>query len=208
MASLVVPNGGQLRLHWVMGTELAFNVLGLRIGSGAVVDLAVANALGDAVSSAFNTATLSINLDSGTVLQGVGVRDLRQANLPEIMSSTFVEKVGTGGGSRSSYLNSLCVTLRTAKAGKSFRGRVYLPLDASGAVNEEIGEYLTGPVDNGRNFIQMLRQAIAASAPLAGNFSLAVVSRKEGVEQATPVTSEVVRSPIITTQKRRMPRRG
>jgi len=68
-------------------------------------------------------ATLSA-LATTLVFTGVGVIDLRAANNPEI-SSTGTSLAGTGTAVALPDQVSCVVTLRTAFAGRSFRGRVY-----------------------------------------------------------------------------------
>lgn len=205
MPSLVVPSGGQLRVGFQSSNSAVWNVFGLWLGPGAVVDQGVANELASCVTSAWNTALAAAHVDSQTTLQYIDVRDLRQANLPAY-AGTFVPIPGTGVGERTSQSIALCITLRTAKAGKSFRGRVYLPFDCGSSFDAETALYTTTAEQAGENYVQMLRQAISNSSTLAGNFQLAVLSRERLV--STPVTSSTCRSPLATSQRRRLPKRG
>lgn len=136
--SPVVNNAVQVRLIWSLGPELAINVLNGVASAGVTVNQGFANTLGAAIKSSF-TAQLAAQMHPSTALQKVGVRDLRQANMPEFRDSgTFV--AGTGTGDPLPKQTALCVTLRTAASGKSFRGRVYLggfteaANDANGAI--------------------------------------------------------------------------
>jgi hypothetical protein len=205
MPALVVPSGAQLRMRWLAGQQDLFTVLGLWLGPGAVVDQSAANEFSTITASAWTTSTVAQDFDVSTLLLNVGVRDLRQANLPEYIG-TSLNNAGSAVGERTSIATALCVTLRTSRAGKSYRGRVYLPMDGGGAFDAETHSYAGASSDRGNNFITMLRQGIANSALLGGNFQLAVVSRK--LFTATPVTANSVRSVIGTSQRRRIPKRG
>lgn len=212
MPSLVVPNGGQLRIGWTINNEPANNVLGLRIATGAVVDQAVANAMATNVTAAIATAALMTVVDSQTSIVQVGIRDLRTANQPEIIG-VFASQAGLGAGEQVGHEVAFCVTLRTALAGGKFRGRSYLPLNAAAALDEETATFGAAAASAGVVFLREIRENIAADASLGGNFSLAVISRPDPTEDppwlgaATPITTEVNRSSIKTTQRRRIPAR-
>lgn len=126
MAALQITNGLQLKLYYNITSQLAINVMGMTPSGTVTVNQALAETIGAMVKSAW-TAQLGPHMNTSNQLVRVGIRDLRIANLPEFRD-TGAPVSGTGGVSEAlpAYV-ALVVTLRTAKAGKSFRGRVYLP---------------------------------------------------------------------------------
>lgn len=121
--SQIVPNTIEVRTLGVIANQLAINVFHAIAGS-AVVNQALANTLGAAIKAAW-TANLGALCPSQTSLVRVGVRDLRVEHGPEFLDAGAAV-VGTGVGDVLPGQVALCLTLRTAQAGKSFRGRTYL----------------------------------------------------------------------------------
>lgn len=125
MASLVVPNACQVRFVWTAsGVPFALNVLGARKVGAVTVNQALANSLGAAIKSAFTSGTLDSRLHSSIALASVGIRDISAANLPEFMEAG-APAPGTGATGLLPPQVALCATLRTNRAGKSYRGRYY-----------------------------------------------------------------------------------
>jgi hypothetical protein len=121
---LVIPSTVQIRLLWILNAQLGVNVLHGIAAGGTVVNQALANTLGTSIKSAFTT-NLAPHMNSNTALTKVGVRDIRAANLPEFLDvATGVGGVAVGDALPSNV--ALCLTLRTASSGKSFRGRAYI----------------------------------------------------------------------------------
>lgn len=205
MAALVIPNGGQLSLVWAVGSERSYNVLGLNVSPGGVFDQTTANAFGAVVSSAFTSSSIAASIDAGTALTAVAIRDLRVANMAEI-GATFTPMFGTAVGDKLSNATAAVYTLRTAKAGKSYRGRVYLPIDGAGARTGDTQAYSTAAYNAGDAFLAAIKTGIDGNATLAGQFHLAVLSRE--LLLSTIVVDIVSRSPVFGSQRRRIPKRG
>lgn len=126
MVALQITNGLQLKLYYNITTQLAINVLGMTPTGTVTVNQALAETIGAMVKSAWS-AQMAPHCSTANSLVRVGIRDLRIANLPEFRD-TGAAVPGTGGIAEAlPAYTALVVTLRTAKAGKSFRGRVYLP---------------------------------------------------------------------------------
>lgn len=122
---LVVGNAVQVRLLWSVDTELGINVLNFRASGSVAVAQPLADSVGIAIKQAF-VANWAPHCASSVILQRVGVRDLRTANGPEFRDSGNPSP-GTNPNTGLPKGVSVGVTIRTAKAGKSFRGRTYLP---------------------------------------------------------------------------------
>lgn len=198
---LVVPNAAQLRLIWSLGGQLyALNVLGVVAPGGVAITQAVANTIGAAVKAGLGTSTLGANLHPTVALANVGLRDVRTASQPEYLDAS-APVVGTGTGDLLPPQVAIVVTLRTALAGQSYRGRVYLPGFAEGT-NSSTGTSALGtaPV----NFIAAIKSTLQGNA-----MDLGVLSRPNA--DATPprfgminvVTSIVMRDTVWDTQRRR-----
>jgi hypothetical protein len=129
---LVLATAVQVRLHWSFNGALCFNVLGGIVGGGYSNSQAHANALGTAVLASFTSSGLKALMASTTSLIAAGIRDLRTANQVEYVSVAS-PVVGTGSGDPLPNELAAVVTLRTALAGKSFRGRNFF----SGGIKAE-----------------------------------------------------------------------
>src|SRR5882672_3363229 len=124
MASLVIPSAVQVRLHWTLNGVDCFNVLGGSVAGGFAASQAIANTIGAAILGRFTSSGLAALCATTTSLISVGLRDIRTANQPEFVSVAAAVP-GTGAGNPLPNQLAAVVTLRTALAGRSFRGRAY-----------------------------------------------------------------------------------
>jgi hypothetical protein len=201
---LVVSSGGFAVLHWDVRGQAVVNVLGLHIQPAGLVNQTTANAIATDIRSALSASNLINYQHTATHLVTVGVRDLRQANLPEYVG-VMTQTAGLNTGEPLVLSTALVVTLRTAFAGKSYRGRVYLPVDGDNAWDGAAQAYTSLAVSAADGFIGNIITYLANDAALASNFHLAVVSREKAVSNV--VISHQVRSPINGTQRMRVPSR-
>jgi len=204
----------------------AINVLHGIAPAGLAVNQALANTLGAAIKTAW---TSNIGpLSSGTCqLIRVGVRDMRTPNQTEYLD-TGAPVSGTSVSEALPSQVALCITLRTALAGKSFRGRVYL---GGFAETENIANGLasTATANASIAFLTAVQNAMDASSL---NFAVAsrpaerylitkTVFHNDGTETVTTIgkgnarsggTAEVTsmesRNAVWETQRRRMNSRG
>lgn len=201
MPQLVVANAGQLRLIWALGGQLyALNVMGV-VNSGSVaITQALTNTIGTAIKSSFTSSGLGSQVHTTVTLANVGLRDLRTANTAEFID-TGGAVAGTSAGDLLPPQVAICITLRTAQAGRSFRGRVYLPGFAE-AENTAAG--IKSNLGNPVGFITGIQSALVAQS-----LNLGVLSRPRVAPLTpsagfiTPVTSIVARDAIWDTQRRR-----
>ena len=122
---LVIANCIQVRLGSVAAGLGAYNVLHFIKAGTATIDQAAAEAIGAAAKTAW-TANMAPLCAANSALVRVSVRDLTAPNLPEF-SDTGAAALGVDTAAQPMPAGvALCITLRTAKSGKSFRGRVYL----------------------------------------------------------------------------------
>lgn len=181
MPSLVIPNTIQCRLVWNLdGAEHAVNVLHFRNDNNVVVDQALANQ----VATAINTASSALHagvayrqrIANNFTLQKVTLRNIHAANQPEIENAVQPVFTGQDPGAILPVATALVVTLRTPLAGKSFRGRVFLPGFSAGS-NTGLGTPSADVVTHAVIFVN----AIDTNVQAATTLRLAVASRKLGV---------------------------
>lgn len=193
MAALVIPNAGMLTLQW-SGSQGAWNnVLGL-IGVPAlpIFDQTLANGIFADVKTAATNSALMSNMATTVVLEGVKIRSLSVANQPEFVGAG-TPLAGGGTGDMLPLSVAACITIRTAFAGKRFRGRVYL----SGwdeLMNDASGRQAAAVNTTGVAFLQGL-----AGALLARSMDLAVLGRPRDAV-TIPAKNIVALSGIVNRQ--------
>lgn len=149
----IIANCGQLTLNWSGPSRTWRNVYGV-IGNPTlpVFDQTLANALFTGISSVFGTSGLGPLLSDLAILESITIRDLHVANSAPITSTGT--PVGGGGTGDMLPLNTAAVvTLRTAFAGKSFRGRSYIT-GFTEAVNDVNGRISTAANTAAVAFVQ------------------------------------------------------
>jgi hypothetical protein len=205
---LVLANAVQVRLHWSFNGILGFNVLAGSVGGGYVNSQAHANALGTAVLGHFTSSGLAALMATTTSLLHVGIRDLRVANQVEYVSAAAAVP-GTGAGNPLPNELAAVVTLRTAQAGKSFRGRAYF----GGAI---VGENTAaGQIAAGFNTALATFMTNVQTDMTAEGITLSILSRPRFANLTppadvqtyagalTPVTAILTRDIEWDTQRRR-----
>lgn len=128
MAALVIPNAVLIRLVWsgsLGGTPV--NVIGARKTGATIVNQALADQVSTVIKANFTSSGYAGFVQTTQQLVSVGVRDLSQANNPEYIGAGAAVAGTQAAGKSLPPQVAMCITLRTAKAGKSYRGRVYLP---------------------------------------------------------------------------------
>ena len=198
-----VPTPGTIEvvLNQTYFNELVVNVLNVRVPTP-----------GDGVSAAqvatdveaFWQTYMRPNVSTSLALASIVVRDI---SVEDGQVGTFLPTGNTAGEQNSPGLPAsvaLCVTHRTNRAGRSYRGRTY--------VCGMVEQFVTGNlVDNS------LAQNIAGGfnalrATLAGHgFELGVKSLRNNkqprtVGEFTPIQTSLVRDLRVDSQRRRLPR--
>lgn len=170
MPALRVDNAGLLTLTWFNATTVFKNVLGVNVPAGKVIDQTVANALDTAIKGGFTSSALISKISPTVSLSSVGIRDIRTTNNAEFIGSGAAV-AGTGTGDPLPLQNATVVTLRTARAGRSFRGRVYL----SGFTETE--NTTSGAVNSASNVAAVAFITSIQTALSNNGMNLAIVSR-------------------------------
>lgn len=204
MPATVVPNAAQLRLIWALsGQPYAVNVIGVNKLATPTITQAIANTVGAAVKAALAPSGLGPLVGTAVTLANVGLRDIATANQPEFLDAG-APVAGTAAGDLLPPQISFVVTLRTALAGKSYRGRVYLTGFAE-AANGATGQASAGTGTACVAFINSIANALGTSS-----MNLAVVSRPaplavppRPVGMVNNVVNSISRDLIWDTQRRR-----
>ncbi len=198
----------QVRLHWSYNGKLGFNVLGGQVGGGYTNSQGHADTLGTAVLGRFTSSGMKALCATTTSLLGVGIRDIRAANLVEYVSTAGAVP-GTGGTDPLPNAAAAAITLRTAFAGKHFRGRAYFSgadeaqNDAAGhiatAFNTALVAFLTGVQSD------MGTEGITLGVLSRPNFLNLVppLDVEDYAGASTPVTAIVARDVVWDSQRRR-----
>lgn len=192
---LVVPNAALLRCLWNLGgVPSAVNVYGVDNASSVAITQTLTNTVGAAVKAALTSSGLGAAISSQVSLASVGIRDLGSANAPEFIDAA-VATAATGTGDLLPLNVSLCVTLRTALAGRSFRGRSYI-WGWTETRNTSAGTADATAQTAAKAFVDAVESSLAASG-----LHLAVVSRH--LSQRNRVTSTQVRDGVWDTMRKR-----
>lgn len=176
----IIPNGALVRLLWSVNGELAINVFGARVGGTTNINQALAESLGSAIKSAY-TVNLAANASTTTSLVRVGVRDMRVEHQPEFRDTGAPVTGQTTSDSLPGNV-AICITLRTAQAGKSFRGRNYIG-GLSEDANDPQGRIGAASASAAVAFVSAIRTAMTSNG-----LTLAVASRPS---ERTVVTETV-----------------
>lgn len=209
MAALVITNAALVRLIWTLnGTQYAVNVMGALNTGPATFNQALANSLGAAIKSSFTSSGWGARVSSDVALAAVGVRNIDQANQAEFVDNG-VAVAGTGATDPLPPQTALVITLRTALAGPSFRGRIYLPGACEGE-SDTNGTCTAAAAANAASWVNTI-----ASNMLANGLTMAVLSRPRAAATipaktitakggfATAVNAIVNRDLVWDTQRRR-----
>lgn len=126
MPPVIITGSLNIRIVWTQAAApLAFNVVNANIGGAAVVNQAMANTIAGFLDAAHTSSALETLQPTSVSLDRVEIRDVRQANQALIPAS--IASPGTSVGELLPRGVALGVTARTALAGRSFRGRNFIP---------------------------------------------------------------------------------
>lgn len=190
---MVVPQGAEVKLYWIVGGEVAINVLGARVIGNPVFNQAMADSLGSGIKAVLASSGLAAMLATSTSLTRVGVRDLRTSNQPEFRD-TGAAAAGTGTGDVLPGSVALCITKRTAGAGKSFRGRYYQS-GFTETENTAAGVASSAAVGNTLAFLQQITTPFSSASLFP-----AVLTMEQEEVIITKVTNHVGPPPSTETK--------
>lgn len=206
---IVIPACIQIRQNWVSGGREWHVVLHGAKPTSGLVDQALATTLANAFTTALTSSGWVTHLPPATQFDGVTVKDLTSANLPEF-NSNIAPTAGTGTAAAAPLNAAVVVTLRTAKAGRQWRGRSYLggfgsdalttPTQIAGAAGTAAAAFVEacrqGTITNGCG-MGLAQRALAAGTDSHGNPLAARAAHLE------PITACEMAHGRIDSQRRR-----
>ena len=143
--AFTVPNCVQVRMNWNLPNgKVVHNVLHGRVAGGFTATSVVAQAVYAALIASASWTAYKPYVNAASSLAGIDLRDMRTLNQPTL-PSTGGSTAGTGAAVSLPPAAAICVTLKTALAGQSNRGRVYLPGIDSAADVSATGAILAAP---------------------------------------------------------------
>lgn len=131
-----MPNVIEVHLRWSLGDgKIARNILhGRKVGT-VTLGVPLANAIMTQLAPNAEFTAMALHLAPTVQFAGVSVRDISITNpgppiviIPQpLFDSTNAALPGTSTGTELPDETSICVTMRTALAGRQNRGRMFLP---------------------------------------------------------------------------------
>lgn len=209
MAQLVIPNAALVTLVWSGETRTWRNVLGA-VGTGALpaIDQALANALFTGISTAAGFVNLLALLAPTVVFETLTIRDISGPNRAEF-TAAGTPVSGGGIGDALPLSVAAVVTVRTALAGKSFRGRTYFSgftegqNDATGRQLPAVNTAIVGAMTSINSILagHSLTVAVLSRPRDAKTIPAKTIAAKTG--QGTAVSTFIARNTKWESQRRR-----
>ena len=194
MPPVIINSTYSIILVWSLsGADWALNNLHAQLPGGESVTQGLADSWATDLNALHDSSGLAALQPATVALDRVQLRDLRTPNQPLIESN--VASPGTGAGDLLVRAASIVVTMRTALAGRSFRGRSYVP-GFNEAQNGVDGTIAPAASAAAAAWIGAIRTAATARG-----HTLSVGSPKLGTSQ--PVTAQLVRDNVWDVQRRR-----
>jgi hypothetical protein len=129
-----IPQCVEVGLGWGLEDgKVGHNVLHARYAGTYPGSVAMANAILVGLTTGAAWTAMATFLSSTGGLQILTLRDLNTPNQP-LLQNTASGAIGTSVSAALPNETAIVVTLRTAKAGRAFRGRIYLPGWATNAL--------------------------------------------------------------------------
>lgn len=209
---VVIPNTIQIAMHWAEAGRSFKNILHGTAPTTGALDPALANTLHTAFATALTSSGLLPHLAAALQFSQVSIKDLRTANLSEHFS-TGAPVAGSGTGTALPMNCCAVVTLRTAQAGKAFRGRVYIggldetavsdPRTIAGGTDSALVAFVDGVraamTSNGVPMVIAQRALQAGTSASGGTLPARAAS-------SVPVVSVDIANPRVDSQRRRLGR--
>lgn len=202
MAFIPWPNGIQLCFDFASAGQNWQFCLALRKSSGPPADadlIAAANA-----AYAKWTTPLKPTLTTGNTLRQIRATDMTVEGGPQYVRA--VNEAGTNAGTETALSNAAAVSLRTAKRGRSYRGRFYVSGWEGGLLTDAV-TFGSGLVTNLSSFTTGLQTALDALG-----MDLVVPSKQHNGVATNPAELNEVIAVVVDTkvdsQRRRLSGRG
>ena len=184
MPAFIVPGGAQVRLRWSYQGRSAMNVFGAVGATSANINQSLADTLGTTIKAAVASSGLQEILATSVQLNKVSAKFVGEAGWPDI-EDAGAAVVGTGTGDPLGRGMAAVVTLRTARAGLSYRGRVFIGGFVE-AVNESDVSITTSAAAAIEGFVQDVIDAINSTVLDAAVLSPALPERTNASGETLP----------------------
>lgn len=211
LGPIVISNAIEVDLVWNLANgRQVKNVLHGQVAGGFAATAAIAEAVRAAIVASAQWTAWKPFINASCSFQGVNLRDLRLAQYP-LVNSTGGATAGTGVGTTLQPGASIVVTERTAFAGRSNRGRVYLTGLDSAALTAATGAATAAANTAALNFMTAVQTALGTSgitlaianparAAYTGKHNRPIPARPAGI---VPVTGFATRLTTLASQRRR-----
>lgn len=199
-------------LHWTYHGITGENVIDCRVAAGYTPNGSLVNTLNTAIIGTFAVGAFDTVLAGTTVYTGVGLRDMRTEGGAEILSTNGTHTMAGTGVAPPNQV-AICISKRTAMAGKFFRGRLYLGglagsiLIPTGLIDDAVAVIV-------QNWASALGSALVTNSLTPAIHSPAYPARPSHgpsggelpahPESLTDITTWIVRDRRYDTQRRRL----
>jgi len=178
---VIVPSCAQVVLRWNLSSgKVGHNVLYGRYSGAFAGTVGQCNAIMTALTSGGAWTALNNLLSTGGSFAGVDIRNVNVKDQP-IISSTNAPIAGADATGAMPSEVAACITLRTAKAGRANRGRLYLP-------NLAISSASPGNVIAGATMTALTNWANTIIGALAPSGYVLVIGQKARAAYTSPKT--------------------
>lgn len=201
MPQIAYPDTIRAVAHLTFGGEEATNTWHFRLAPAASFP-AAAGAINIELETFYDVSITAPNRGVGTlrsttsILDRITFYDLRTLPYPVPLVFTHATP-GSDAASSLPLSVSMVLSLRTAVAGRSGRGRIYVPHLTTAVMNSNTGNFVTADAQLGASAIVDLATRINTADP---TLSLAVLSVVQGVSRDV---IQVVVNTLPDTQRRR-----
>jgi hypothetical protein len=200
MAFISAPQTVKVAIEYLLFGRTVVNVLHFDVGE-AVSDSRITDSV-QAVANWWDSY-LSVNASHELAIARVVGTDVSIENGHQVIQTTFTNPIGQNAGDSPPASVAIVISLRTARIGRSYRGRIYLMAPTLSYVDDNA---LTGP---GLAAFQAVADGLITSADGA-DVTLSVVSYQHNkqlrlIADVTPVTTATVNA-RVDTQRRRLGR--
>jgi hypothetical protein len=209
---VVIPNAVTMRLIWNLANgKQVFDVLHVIVPSTYSVTVANVNLVGGPILSAFTSSGYAALVPTTQSFVGIDMRDIRPPGNFALVAGTGTAVPGTSVSPAMPPGVCLVATVRTAQAGRAFRGRIYYPAWATNA-DAGNGSAVNPTVNNAMNsFNTAILNALTGQGlqlglaqPARANY-LGVTGTNHPSRAANiiTVTAVVLRDNVWDSQRRR-----
>lgn len=123
---LVIPNGVEIDLAWISNGRIMKNTCFAEAPTSLAITPALADSITTALNSLFTSSGLVALQSSGGRGPAAQLRDVRDVGFP-LVTGSVQGATGTGTTDLLPSQIAACLTVRTARAGRQFRGRMFIP---------------------------------------------------------------------------------